>query len=299
MRIKRRLFPFLLVFVLMVGFMPVTASASSLPYVKVSAYQDNAMAQKVLKLVNKERSKRGLRKLKLDKQLTDAAVKRAAEIAIYIPTTSPHKRPNGKDRLSVNKRIARECCAEGYDSAEGVVDGWMHSPPHKKIILDKKARSIGIGCITTDGYDTFWTLEISYSKVKKKLKSKKKVHTFKKVYAKKKYLKKSYFKLKANTEWPSFVNYEEDVYLTPGKKLKLRPYYSSKWNFNYYALLGASDFKWSSSKKSVATVNSKGKVTAKSKGSVKITAKMKRYPYAKKTIWIDVVDKDELDDYLY
>ena len=37
--------------------------------------------------------------------------------------------------------------------------------------------------------------------------------------------------------------------------------------------------KWSSSNKSIATVNSKGKVTAKKKGNVKITAKVGKKKY--------------------
>lgn len=298
MKRQYRLLSILLVLVVLVGFTPVVATASSsLPYVKVSTYQDNAKAKQVLKYINKERSKRGLSKVKLDKELTSAAVQRAAEVAIYIPTTSPHKRPNGKSAHGVNKRITSECCAEGYNTAESVVDGWMHSDAHRKLVLDKKARSVGIGCITTDGNDTFYALEISHTKMKKKLKSNKKVHSYKKVYAKKKYLKKSFFSLRTNLESDYYDGDEEEITITPGQKVKLHPYYSSEWNFYYNSRLAASNFKWSSSKKSVATVSKKGKVTGKSEGSVKITAKMKRYPYAKLTMWVDVTNDD--DDYDY
>ena len=294
MKRRHRLLSVLVVLLLGIGCMPLSASAASLPYIKVSTYQNNAQAKQVLQLINKERSKRGLGKLKLDKQLTDAAVKRAAEVSIYVPRTSPHKRPNGKIAKTVFKRVNNECCAEGYASPKGVVHGWITSKTHRKLILDKKAKSIGIGCITTDGADTFWTLELSYSKAKKKLSSSKKVHSYKKVYAKKKLLKKSYFSLRPKSSYSYYE--DEGPTMIPGQKETLRVYYSSSYNYNYNSLLAASDFKWSSSNTSVAVVSKKGVVTAKADGYVKITAKMKRSPHHKITIWIDVVKEGDLED---
>lgn len=294
MKRRHRLLSVLVVLLLGIGCMPLSVSAASLPYVKVSTYQNNAQAKQVLKLINKERSKRGLRKLKLDKQLTNAAVKRAAEIAIYVPRTSPHKRPNGKIAKTVFKRVNNECCAEGYASPKGAVRGWITSKTHRRLILDKKAKSIGIGCVTTDGADTFWTLELSYSKAKKKLSSSKKVHSYKKVYAKKKFLKRGYFRIRPKT---SSAYYEDEgPTMMPGQKEKLRVYYSSSYNDNFNSLIAASDFRWSSSNKAVAVVDQKGVVTAKADGYVKITAKMKRSPYHKITLWIDVVNEGDYED---
>ena len=295
---RKRILSVLMLLAIMLSSMTFSSYAVSSPYVKVSTYQNNAQAQQVLKLINKQRTKRGLRKLTLDKELTDAAVKRAAEVSIYIPVTSPHKRPNGKNAHSVNKRVVSECCAEGYETPEDVMRGWMSSKMHKKQILLKNARSIGIGCITTDGVDTFWTLEISNTKVKKKLTSSKKVHANKKVYAKSEYLKKSYFSLRTKDE----INYyeeedEEDPDVIIGEETRFYPYYSSKWNFNLKSCLSASDFKWTSSNTSVATVKKNGVVTGMKKGSVKITATLKHAPGIKITQWISVISQDDYDSY--
>lgn len=70
-----------------------TSFAGTGNYVKVQVTQNYAEAQQILKLINKQRAKRGLRKLKLDKNLTKSAAKRAAELTVYIPESSPHRRP--------------------------------------------------------------------------------------------------------------------------------------------------------------------------------------------------------------
>ena len=299
MKKRNRLISVLMVMMMLLGSMSFSSYAASSPYVKVSTYQNNAQAKQVLKLINKQRSKRGLRKLKLDKELTDAAVLRAAEISIYIPDTSPHKRPNEKNAHSVNKRIINECCAEGSGvTPKSVVSGWMHSPMHKRGILLKNARSIGIGCVTTDGGDTFWTLEISDTKAKKKLTSSKKVHANKKVYAKSEYLKKSYFSLRTEDEMDYYSeDDEEGPVVIIGNETRFYTYYSSKWNRYYNSQLAASDFKWESSKTSVATVNKKGVVTGKKKGTAKITATLKHAPGIKITQYIEVMSQDEYDSY--
>ena len=287
----------LMIMVLVLGGIPFSSYAASGSYVIVSTYQDNAQAKQVLKLINKQRTKRGLKKLSLDKELTDAAVKRAAEVSIYIPDTSPHMRPNGKNAHTANKRITFECSAEGYETPKDVVNGWMSSKMHKKGILLKKARSIGIGCITTDGGDTFWTLEISNSKVKKKLTSSKKVHAGKRVYAKSKYFKKSYFSLKTKEDMDYFAEDEEDPVVIIGKKTNFYPYYSSKWNNYFNSRLVVSDFKWKSGNTSVATVNSKGVVTGKKKGTAKITVTAKHAPGIKITQYVEVMSQEEYDEY--
>ena len=295
---KSRLISILLVLIMLLGSTTFSSFAASNPSIKVSTYQDNAQAKEVLRLINKERTKRGLKKLKLDKQLTKSAVTRAAEISIYIPATSPHKRPNGKLAKNINKRIIYECCAEGDSSPSSVVKGWMSSPPHRKGILLKNAKTVGIGCVTTDGVDTFWTLEFSNTKLKSKLTSSKKVHSNIKVTTLSKYLKKSYFSLRTAS---SVANYEEadeeDPEIIIGNSIKFYPYYSCDWNYQMCSRLAVSDFTWSSSNTSVASVDSKGAVTAKGKGNVKITATMKRSPGFKITQWITVIDQNEYDEY--
>ena len=57
--------------------------------VKISGKADYNYAFQVLKLVNKERKKRGLSSVVMDKELLSAAMKRAAEINVYYSHTRP------------------------------------------------------------------------------------------------------------------------------------------------------------------------------------------------------------------
>ena len=230
-------------------------------YVKVT--QNYKQAQKTLEYLNKERSKRGLRKLKLDKNLTDSAISRAAEVSVMIPYTSPHRRPNGKLVKTINKRICYECCMEGGDfTPAGAIASWMDSPSHKKGILLKSARSVGISCCTTvDGYE-IWTLDFSNSGAKKVLKSTTKKTYTKKVVAKSSLIKKKYFKISGSKS------------MNAGKKRTAVVIYRGPKTFGPGYVANKS-FKWSSSKKSVATVTKNGVIKAKKAGTVTIKAKLK------------------------
>lgn len=242
---------------------PVKAQAASTAKVYMTVTQDYAKAQTTLQFINKERAKRGLKTLKLDKNLTNSAVARAAEVSVMVPLTSPHKRPNGKLVKTINKRISYECAAESFGYApKQIVKMWMNSPPHKRGILLKSARSVGISAVTTvDGYQ-IWTLEFSGSKAKSVVKSKGKKTFTKKVPAKKKLLKKSCFKIRnAST-------------MTAGKKSTAKVIYDGSKTYGP-GLAAAKSFKWSSSNKAVATVNKNGVITAKKAGTVTIKAKMK------------------------
>ena len=294
MKRKYRIISILMITLMVFSSMTVSSFAASKPYVYVCTYQNYAQAQEVLKLINKERSKRGLKKLKLDKALTKAAVQRAAEIGIYVPAKSPHRRPNGKLVKSLNKKICYECCAEGYESPAAVVHGWMTSPPHKRGILLKSAKSVGIGCITTDGGYTYWTLEFSNSKRKKKVPAAGIVPAYKKVVAKSKYLKSSYFRI-GDDRGPTMLAMMPEIEL--GKATAFSPYYQGKWNLNCEARLAPTDFVWSSSNPAVAVVNEAGLVTPIAAGSFQLTAKMKRSPGCTATCVITVYDPNSYEEW--
>ena len=68
--------------------------AASTGKLSVTGYQDYNDAQKILKEVNKYRKKNGRKALKMDRGLTNSAIMRGFETTIYIPETSPHRRPS-------------------------------------------------------------------------------------------------------------------------------------------------------------------------------------------------------------
>lgn len=258
----------------MAGIACAQASAMS---VKVKTTQDYKIVQQIFKNVNKQRAKRGLVKLKLDKSLSAAATKRAAEVAIMVPFSSPHMRPNGSRASSISSRVIYECCAEGngYTNGKEVVTDWMNSPPHKRGILLSNARSIGISFISS-GTGQVATLEFSDTKVKKKLTKKKgKVSKTYKVKGKSKYLKKSHISLMSYDEFYGLT--EPD---TVWENCTLIPMHTSKYHY-FDTELARTSFKWKSSKPSVATVSKKGKLKLKKNGTVTITATMKNNPKIK------------------
>lgn len=263
MNVAKRTLAVLIVVLMAFAMMPMPAQAASTAKVYMKVTQNNAKAQQVLKYINKERKKRGLKKLKLDKSLTSSAITRAAEVSILVPKSSPHKRPNGKVARSINKKINYECCLEatGY-TPKAMVHSWMTSPSHKKGILLKNAKSIGISYVTTvDGYQIS-TLEISKSKAKSVLKSKSKKTMTKKVVAKGSLIKAKYFKIRnAST-------------MKVGASSKAKVIYSGPKAFGP-GLVAPKSFRWTSSNTGIATVSSAGVIKAKKAGTVTIKAKLK------------------------
>lgn len=243
--------------------------AASGNYVRVQTTQNYNDAQEVLRLINKQRAKRGLKKLKLDKNLTKSAVKRATELTVYVPESSPHKRPNGKKTKSINKKIIYECCAEGYPSPSSVMSGWMSSKPHRKGILLKNAKSVGIGCVTSENGMKYWTLEFSSSKAKKKESRRTSVASAYQVVAKPAYLVRNHFSLRVINDY-SFSTVPT-VYI--GEVSRAGVYFTN--NFDMDTLLRGVDFVWASSNSAVATVDAYGRITPLTAGTVTITARMK------------------------
>lgn len=259
----------------MLAQVPVSAFAASTLKVSVSVEQDYKSAQRVLKLINARRRKAGLRAVKLDKKLTKSAIQRAAEVGIYTPQESPHRRPNGKLARSVNRKISYEICAESTGGSRvtdaQIVKGWMASPPHKKGILLKSARSVGIACINVGPGSYVWVCEFSNKKAAKVLKSAKQgVKLNKTVAAKAGYLAKKYFKL-GYASSPNSELYDD---LWMGYPVQLAPLFEGRYVYGPTSL-NAKSFTWKTSNPSVAAVSAAGKVTPKAPGRVTITATMK------------------------
>lgn len=136
--------------------MPAAASAT----VTLNSYE-----KQVMTLVNQERAKRGLVKLRVNAKLVTAA--RAHSTDMGEQQYFQHNAPGGE---TWSQRIIRfGYKREGYrfwkagenifygggllSSPAYVVDRWMHSDAHRAVILTKCFRDIGIGAKKcTDGY---------------------------------------------------------------------------------------------------------------------------------------------------
>ncbi len=126
-------------------------------YKTVEGTFDYGFAQDVLEIVNIERVGRGGEPLVMMPALTDAAMKRAAELAV----SYSHTRPNGSQCFTTIPWVgcAGENIAWGQDSPDWVMFDWMESPGHRENILDSNYKSIGVGCFIhtgSDGESIYW-----------------------------------------------------------------------------------------------------------------------------------------------
>ncbi len=116
-------------------------------------------AYSVLQIVNRQRKKNGAKALKMDSELLAAAMLRAAETTVKFD----HYRPNGTMCFTVSSKVYAENIAWNYQSPEAVMKGWMNSAGHKKNILNKSYKSVGIGCFIKDG-QRYWVQCFGYAK---------------------------------------------------------------------------------------------------------------------------------------
>jgi uncharacterized protein YkwD len=114
-----------------------------------------AAADTVTCLVNAERSKRGLRAVSRDADLGQAARKHARDMVRrgYFSHVSP-----GGSTLGDRLRSAGYGRGQGWRAGEALgwgtgslatpnalVDEWLDSPPHRRILLDSGFRELGVG----------------------------------------------------------------------------------------------------------------------------------------------------------
>ncbi|MEA2065329.1 MAG: CAP domain-containing protein [Patescibacteria group bacterium] len=142
MKQKNRCFSVLLVIIIIptivagIFLLPENASAS------------NITVDNLIRLTNKERIKNGLKPLKADFTLKNAAEKKAEHLAEneYFAHTSP----NGKTFIEwikdaeYNYLYAGENLAMDFITAEGIVKAWMDSDSHRKNILNSDYTDIAI-----------------------------------------------------------------------------------------------------------------------------------------------------------
>ena len=108
----------------------------------------------VVRLVNIERTERGLSALTMDTTLNAAAAERAKEIIVNFA----HERPDGSScftilrEYGVSYRAAAENIAGGQPTPEAVVNSWMNSPGHRANILKEGITIIGVAYNPTNHY---------------------------------------------------------------------------------------------------------------------------------------------------
>ncbi len=117
-----------------------------------------AFEAEVIRLVNVERSERGLRPLEEDWQLSRVARYKSQDMHdnSYFSHTSPvYGTPfQMMKSFGISYRSAGENIAKGQLTPQAVVDGWMNSSGHRANILNTSFTHIGVGYVADGRY---WT----------------------------------------------------------------------------------------------------------------------------------------------
>lgn len=117
--------------------------------------------REVVRLVNAERAKQGLKPLELDSKLSSVARKKSQDMRDnnYFSHQSPtYGSPfDMLKQFGVSYRTAGENIAAGYPSAQAVVTGWMNSAGHRANILNPSFTKIGVGYVAGGKYGSYWT----------------------------------------------------------------------------------------------------------------------------------------------
>lgn len=122
--------------------------------VMASSVNADSYAGQVVKLVNEERSKRGLQPVKALISMNKAASIRAKEIVGLFD----HVRPDGRkgfsavDDAGLKWNWVGENIAAGQTTPEEVMNAWMNSDGHRNNILNTRCKYIGVGYCNEGGY---------------------------------------------------------------------------------------------------------------------------------------------------
>ena len=119
-----------------------------------SGNTSSSLASQVVTLVNEYRAEYGLSPVRVDSDLTAAAVVRAKECAVSFS----HTRPDGSSWSTVSSKARGENIAMGYNSAEKVMAAWMTSEGHRANILRESFTTIGVGAYEVNGV-LYWAQE--------------------------------------------------------------------------------------------------------------------------------------------
>jgi uncharacterized protein YkwD len=115
-----------------------------------TASDSSTTKMRVLVLLNQERSDRGLHALTTDTKLTRAAQSHSTDMLRrgYFAHNGPQGPWDVRIRHYVHRRVIAEILTYGsgrHATPSGMVNDWMNSPSHRRIILMPELRRVGLG----------------------------------------------------------------------------------------------------------------------------------------------------------
>lgn len=128
---------------------------------KVEQSAPSTEAEQVLKLVNDERAKAGLKPLKMSEELRSIANLKSRDMADknYFDHNSPtYGSPfQMLQDFGVHYRAAGENIAAGQRTPQEVMNSWMNSSGHRANILNASFTELGVGYYQGGSYGVYWT----------------------------------------------------------------------------------------------------------------------------------------------
>ena len=123
--------------------------------------QDSSYEQQVIKLVNAERAKAGLKPLKENWELSRVAEFKSKDMRdnnYFDHNSKKYGSPFTMIKnFGISYKTAGENIAAGQKTPEEVMKAWMNSPGHKANILNAGYTQIGVGYVTGGSYNSYWT----------------------------------------------------------------------------------------------------------------------------------------------
>lgn len=117
--------------------------------------EDDRIERRIARQINVRREDRDHSRLRCHRQLDRAAERHARHMAAV--GKIGHEgigdgTPGQRIRAAGYDGSWGEVLAAGYTSANGVVEGWMHSRPHRKVIMNGRYTHVGVGhAVGADG----------------------------------------------------------------------------------------------------------------------------------------------------
>lgn len=270
MKFKNKILLLVLAFMFIGLFLTSKVFATDTINIMVKGTEEYTRAKEVLDLVNKERNANGLSSLRMDYDLQNAAMTRAAEISLNFG----HTRPDGSDCTSVNTKVYEENIAYNFKGAEEIMNLWMSSNDgHREVILDSDYKSIGIGCFK-NGEVYYWVQLFGISEPTYELIKTGSQTTTRSI---------SVLNENLNLYGRKVTNPTSSSYMNIGNKGSyLYGIYNKKSSY-VYSVGVASDYTFSSSNSNVIKMYSDGTFNAVGEGTSTITIALKSNPAVKYT----------------
>ena len=121
---------------------------------KVPRSTHTSPEQRVLELINKQRARHGLKALKSDGSLITIARRHSKDMVhrnYFSHTSKSGTHPSDRIASAGGRGAIGEDLAWGsgsYASPSAIVKLWMNSPPHRRVLLAKDLKYVGIGRAT-------------------------------------------------------------------------------------------------------------------------------------------------------